>query len=251
MGRLQGAPRPPPALAMLTGPCTRPPARLAEPQTRTTAGKPGCRLASALGRPRRAAPPLGRVCGLGGPAPTRCPPRSSCRRRRIPCRPRLAARVVVCRAQQQSFAAKAAAAGVSVPALLAAHPALALVSGCEGGAGARSGAVLCSRCDAAAAAVVTSWRGHRLCVSRLAHVTVPTSPQLPPPTPTGRRPPGHRGHRPHPGHQRPLPLLGDPGRVQRRVGPLLRLHQGCGHQRERRRLRCAAAGAARGRKQRA
>ncbi|KAI7845161.1 hypothetical protein COHA_001206 [Chlorella ohadii] len=35
--------------------------------------------------------------------------------------------VVVCRAQQQNLAAKAAAAGVSVPALLAAHPALALV----------------------------------------------------------------------------------------------------------------------------
>jgi len=35
--------------------------------------------------------------------------------------------VVVCRAQQQSVFAKAAAAGVSVPALLAAHPAFALV----------------------------------------------------------------------------------------------------------------------------
>ena len=38
-----------------------------------------------------------------------------------------AARVVVCRAQQQSVFAKAAAAGVSIPALLAAHPAFALV----------------------------------------------------------------------------------------------------------------------------
>jgi len=35
--------------------------------------------------------------------------------------------VVVCRAQQQNILAKAAAAGVSVPALLAAHPAFALV----------------------------------------------------------------------------------------------------------------------------
>lgn len=35
--------------------------------------------------------------------------------------------MVVCRAQQQSVFAKAAAAGVSVPALLAAHPAFALV----------------------------------------------------------------------------------------------------------------------------
>lgn len=33
----------------------------------------------------------------------------------------------MCRAQQQNLFAKAAAAGVSVPALLAAHPALALV----------------------------------------------------------------------------------------------------------------------------
>lgn len=38
----------------------------------------------------------------------------------------VAARVVVC-AQQQSPLAKAAAAGVSLPALLAAHPAFALV----------------------------------------------------------------------------------------------------------------------------
>jgi len=37
------------------------------------------------------------------------------------------AAVVVCRAQQQNLVAKAAAAGVSIPALLAAHPALALV----------------------------------------------------------------------------------------------------------------------------
>ena len=35
--------------------------------------------------------------------------------------------MVVCRAQQQNLFAKAAAAGVSIPALLAAHPALALV----------------------------------------------------------------------------------------------------------------------------
>jgi len=39
----------------------------------------------------------------------------------------VAARAVVCRAQQQSVAAKAAAAAVSLPAFLAAHPALALV----------------------------------------------------------------------------------------------------------------------------
>lgn len=40
-----------------------------------------------------------------------------------------AARVaMVCRAQQQNAAKAAAAAGVSLPALLAAHPALALVS---------------------------------------------------------------------------------------------------------------------------
>jgi hypothetical protein len=35
--------------------------------------------------------------------------------------------MVVCAAQQQNVFAKAAAAGVSVPALLAAHPAFALV----------------------------------------------------------------------------------------------------------------------------
>ncbi|KAG7673425.1 hypothetical protein Ndes2526B_g03131 [Nannochloris sp. 'desiccata'] len=40
---------------------------------------------------------------------------------------RATSRVVVCRAQQQSVFSKAAAAGVSVPALLAAHPAFALV----------------------------------------------------------------------------------------------------------------------------
>ncbi|KAL4857292.1 Eukaryotic translation initiation factor 2 subunit alpha [Chlorella vulgaris] len=39
----------------------------------------------------------------------------------------VAVRAVVCRAQQQNIAAKAAAAAVSLPALLAAHPALALV----------------------------------------------------------------------------------------------------------------------------
>lgn len=38
-----------------------------------------------------------------------------------------AARAVVCQAQNNNMMAKAAAAGVSVPALLAAHPAFALV----------------------------------------------------------------------------------------------------------------------------
>ncbi len=61
------------------------------------------------------------------PAPTAPYPAA-----RSPARPLLpppppAARVVVCAAQQQSVLAKAAAAGVSLPALLAAHPALALV----------------------------------------------------------------------------------------------------------------------------
>ncbi len=68
-------------------------------------------------RPRAPAPPA--------PYPAAIPPP-----RRSPARPLLppaAARAVVCAAQQQSVLAKAAAAGVSLPALLAAHPALALV----------------------------------------------------------------------------------------------------------------------------
>ena len=95
---------------------------------------------SASQRPGRAASAFVEQGGPGGFAavPSRPPPAAPAARltrqpRPPPCP---AARTVVCRAQQQNLAAKAAAAGVSIPALLAAHPALALVSAGWRGAGA-------------------------------------------------------------------------------------------------------------------
>lgn len=142
------------------------PAAPAEAQTRSNAGKAGPRPAPPLAAAAVGAGSSARRLWQPGVPHGRLMPR-----RRPPCRRLPAPRsrgphpppcpagrtVVVCRAQQQNLAAKAAAAGVSIPALLAAHPALALVS--VGAGVGRAGRAVCSAALAALQAAASRCAG--------------------------------------------------------------------------------------------